>query len=132
MKTIHGVEVLTEIEELVDPASTAMIVIDMQNEEVSEEGKYATDGETDVSPARAIIPNIQRLLDAARGAGVLVTYAEFIHSSRDGVILMDGPSYFVHRDDDFCVVCAGGNLGCPDGGRACAAIWRRALLQEPR
>ena len=101
MKTIHGVEVLTEIEELVDPASTAMIVIDMQNEEVSDEGKYATEGEIDISPAKAIIPNIQRLLDAARRAGVLVTYAEFTHRSRDGALLMDGPSYFVHRDDHF-------------------------------
>ena len=75
MKTIHGVQVLTTIEELVDPSYTAMIVIDMQNGAGSERGKHATEKRTDTSPNAAIIPNIQRLLDAARRVGVSVLFS---------------------------------------------------------
>ena len=98
MKTIHGIDVLTTIEELVDPALTALIVIDMQNGHVSERGRYTTEAGEDISSARAIIPNIQRLLDAARQVGVLVTYVEYVHLSRAGGNLLDGPNLWMHRD----------------------------------
>ena len=94
MKVIEGIEVLTTLDELVDPKQTALMCIDMQNDNVSERGHMGPR----VAPVRAIIPNIQRLLDAGRRAGVLVTYAEFIHRNRDGVSLLDGPELWPHRD----------------------------------
>ena len=94
MKVIEGIEVLTTLEELVDPKQTALMCIDMQNDNVSERGHMGPR----VAPVRAIIPNIQRLLDAGRRAGALVTYAEFIHRNRDGVSLLDGPELWPHRD----------------------------------
>ena len=100
MRTINGVEVLTTIEELVDPPRTAVLVIDMQNEIVSERGGYARAG-TDVSPVAAIVPPIQRLLAAARGRGVLVTYAEFVMRNELGVTLMDGPGLYHLRHAAF-------------------------------
>jgi nicotinamidase-related amidase len=93
MKIVQETEVLTSIEELVDPAQTALLVIDVQNEYCSELGGHAAE------VWRAIIPNIQTLLEAARRTGVLVTYTEFIRYSRLGAFLMDGPSNYVHRDD---------------------------------
>ena len=94
MKVIEGIEVLTSLEELVDPRHTAVMCIDMQNEIASDRGPLGAR----VAPVRAIIPNIQRLLDAGRRAGALVAYAEFIHRNRDGVSLLDGPELWPHRD----------------------------------
>lgn len=100
MRTINGVDVLITIEESIDPTRTAVIVIDMQNENVSKEGGYAKAG-TDVSKVAAIVPRIQRLLRAARSIGVLVTFAEFIHRNKLGVSLMDGPNLYHHRHATF-------------------------------
>lgn len=100
MVVIHGVEVRTEIEELVDPSLCAVMVVDMVNEDVSPEGGYAKHG-YDISPHREIIPAIGRLLDSARSAGIPVMYAEFIHASALGQTLMNGPEMWVHRDADW-------------------------------
>ena len=94
MKVIEGIEVLTTLDELVDPKQTALMCIDMQNDNASERGHMGPR----VAPVRAIIPNIQRLLDAGRRAGALVAYAEFIHRNRDGLSLLDGPELWPHRD----------------------------------
>ena len=93
MKIVQETEVLTTIDELVDPAHTALLVIDMQNEYCSERGGHAAE------VWRAVIPNVQTLLEAARRTGVLVAYTEFIRYSRLGACLVDGPSNYVHRDD---------------------------------
>jgi nicotinamidase-related amidase len=95
MRVIQGIEVLTTLDELVDPRSTAIMCIDMQNANATEEGKFGPR----VAPVRAIIPKIQCLLDAARRAGVLVTYAEYIQCNRDGVNLFDGPELWSSRDN---------------------------------
>lgn len=100
MRTMNGVQILTTTEELVEPGRTAVIVIDMQNEMVSEEGGYARSGQ-DVSGLAVIVPNIQRLLTHAREIGVLVTYCEFLHRNRLGVTLMDGPNIYMHQQGPF-------------------------------
>ena len=94
MRIVNGIEVLDDIEELVAPEHTAIIVVDMQNTGVSEQGPIAAKGVEYISHARSIIPRIQRLLSAARSAGVLVLYAEVAHRDRRGIMLWDGPSYY--------------------------------------
>ena len=98
MKVVHGTEVLTTVDEWIDPKRTALVVIDMQNEIVCEQGGYARQG-IDTSPIRAIVPSIQRLLDAARRAGVVVVFAEYIHRNRFGVNMVDGANYYRNKDD---------------------------------
>jgi nicotinamidase-related amidase len=100
VKEINGVRVLTTIEELVDPARTAVIVIDMQNEIVASQGTYSEAG-ADVSNVAAIVPGIGRLLAAAREMGVLVTYAEFVHRNALDASLMDGPNVYCHHGASF-------------------------------
>jgi hypothetical protein len=46
MVVIHGVEVRTEIEELVDPSLCAVLVVDMVNEDVAPEGAMPNTGST--------------------------------------------------------------------------------------
>jgi nicotinamidase-related amidase len=57
------------------PAESAIVVIDMLNDFIT--------GSLKVEPARAIIPNIKALLDAARTAGVPVVYSCDAHSPDD-------------------------------------------------
>ncbi len=60
----------------VDPARTALIVVDMQNDFVSEGGSLR------VPDAEATIPAIAALLELARGRGMRVVFSQDTH--RDG------------------------------------------------
>ena len=61
----------------VDPARTALVVVDMQND-------FVKDGGTLVVPdAEASIPKIQRLLELARGSGMRVVYSQDTHTDGD-------------------------------------------------
>lgn len=100
MKVINGIEVLTTRAEFLAPESCALLVIDMQNENLQDDGGYARHG-TQVGGMAAVTAAIRDLLGAARAAGVPVFYTEFIHRSRHGVNLNDGPSLYVHREAEY-------------------------------
>lgn len=61
----------------VDPARTALIVVDMQNDFVNEGGTLR------VPDAQATIPAIQRLLARARDAGMRVVFSQDTHDTGD-------------------------------------------------
>jgi len=98
MIKVNGVEALNTLQELVDPAYAAVLVIDMQNEIVAKTGGYAEHG-YDISGIRQAIPVIRRVLDAAKEMNLLVTYAEFVHRDRRGSPLVDGPSVQLHSSE---------------------------------
>lgn len=100
MRVIHGNEILTTLEELVNPEYAAVLVMNMQNEFVSLTGGFASHG-FDVSRARTIIPNLQKLISAARVAGLPVAYAEHIHRSSGGTILADGVDYYSYSEAEW-------------------------------
>ena len=77
MQIVHGKRVFDSLAEVVDPKHTAVVVVDMQNDLVSPEGLAGRRG-GNVSAQRAILPTLQRLLDAARGAGARVVYIQFV------------------------------------------------------
>jgi nicotinamidase-related amidase len=56
-----------------DPAATALLVIDLQVDFLAPDGYFARKG-YDPSPLRAILPNVNRLLTAAGSAGLLVVH----------------------------------------------------------
>lgn len=68
-------EVHTQVE--VDPARTALIVIDMQNDFVSEGGSLL------VPDAAATVPVIAGLLELARGSGMHVVFTQDTHREGD-------------------------------------------------
>jgi ureidoacrylate peracid hydrolase len=55
------------------PATTAVVVVDMQNDFASPGGMFARAG-IDVTGIQAIVPNVQAVLSAARDAGIAVIY----------------------------------------------------------
>jgi nicotinamidase-related amidase len=56
-----------------DPASTALLVIDLQEDFLSPDGYFARKG-YDPTPLRAIIPPVNRVIGAARRAGCAVVH----------------------------------------------------------
>ena len=61
----------------VDPARTALVVVDMQNDFVSEGGGLL------VPDAEATIPAVRALLELARAHGMRVVYCQDTHRDRD-------------------------------------------------
>ena len=61
-----------------DPASTALLVIDLQIDFLSPKGYLASKG-YDTAPLRAILPAVNRVIDAARAAGCLIIFTRQGH-----------------------------------------------------
>jgi len=67
-----------------DPRTSAVIVIDLANDFVYPGGTIADAGGPEYQKnAQAIVPDLSRLLDAARAAGVTVIYATDAHTPGD-------------------------------------------------
>jgi len=62
---------------VLDPATTALVVVDMQNDFVKEGGTLR------VPTAEATLPAIARLLELARGAGMPVVFSQDTHREGD-------------------------------------------------
>src|SRR5947209_13088311 len=60
-----------------DPERTALIVVDMQNDFVSEGGSLL------VEDAKATIPSIRHLLELARASGMRVVFSQDTHDEGD-------------------------------------------------
>lgn len=73
MKEIEGIRFYDDLDEILAPAHTALLVVDMQNDFVSPAGHFARNGK-DVSRIAPIVPGLRRIIAAARAAGVLVIY----------------------------------------------------------
>lgn len=71
MITIHGKEVPTELHEIADPATTALCIIDMQNDCCSPGGS-AHEAGADMSMYEATIPRIAAFARTCREVGVPV------------------------------------------------------------
>lgn len=63
---------------LLDPATTALLVIDVQNDYAHPDGALGRIG-IDMSTAVEMIPRLQRVVDAARAAGVYVVFTRNWH-----------------------------------------------------
>jgi nicotinamidase-related amidase len=75
MIEISGKAVYTELRELVAPAHTALVVIDMQQDFVTPQGLFGTLG-VDLSMYESVRPAIARLLALARRSGVRVIHLQ--------------------------------------------------------
>ena len=76
-KTIEVPDYTVEDSVTVDPASTAVIVVDMQNDFVRADGALPVPG------APETVPRIRALLDWARGHGAAVFYTQDTHREGD-------------------------------------------------
>ena len=80
----------------IEPARTAVIVVDMQNDFGSDGGMMALAG-IDISGNRAVIPTTARVLAAARQAGILVIYLKMaFRADLSDAGLPDTPNWLKH------------------------------------
>jgi nicotinamidase-related amidase len=89
MITIEGKNVFTELEELVDPAYTALIMVDMQCDFIEPDGLFGALG-IDLSMYTESRPRLAALLAAARRSGTRVIHVQ--NTALPGR-LSDSPSY---------------------------------------
>ena len=82
------VKLLNTLDEQIQPGETALLVIDMQNDYLSEKGKI---GKLGIKPkGLGNIEKINKLVEAARQAGVMVVWIRQTHSFEDAL-----PNYMV-------------------------------------
>src|ERR1700734_4043835 len=66
----------------IDPRSTALIVIDMQNGFVAEGATYET------PPARSMLPHLERIINFAREQGMPIIWTQSDHSAPFGGVML--------------------------------------------
>jgi nicotinamidase-related amidase len=72
--TVGNRTVLSTLDEIVDPAHTAVLIIDLQNDFAGDGGVVSKRRPADVALLREPLPEILKFLDASRAAGVLHVY----------------------------------------------------------
>ena len=78
------VKLLQTLDQQVQPGITALLIIDMQNDYVADAGKVGKLG-MDVKKIQDAVPTMNRLIDEARKAGVMVVWIRQTHSMRDAL-----------------------------------------------
>ena len=64
----------------VDPRATALLVVDLQNDTVGEQGAFADSGAPEFASRHGVVANVVRLVEAARGAGIPVIHVHHVDS----------------------------------------------------
>ena len=85
---IAHVQPVKGLREKVDPRHTALVVIDMQNDFIADEGLIAREGR-DVSQAKEMAEHLPKLIEAARAAGVFVFFVRNVYTSEQNFYLSD-------------------------------------------
>jgi ureidoacrylate peracid hydrolase len=80
--------VLGSLNDKIDPAHTALLVIDMQNDFCAEQG-FVCLGGRDVSGVLEMAKNLPSLIAQARAAGVIVVFIRSVYSTADNRFLSD-------------------------------------------
>ncbi|WP_210485735.1 cysteine hydrolase family protein [Microvirga antarctica] len=75
MKIINGVSVRDTLSELVDPATTALVVVDVQNDFCHPDGHFARH-KKDLSSTQAVLPDLVSFVNRAQDMGIRTV---FIH-----------------------------------------------------
>lgn len=96
MKTVAGITCFDQLDEILNPAHTGLVIVDMQNDFCDPAGHFACNGK-DVSRIGEVIPRIARLIGHARAAKVPVF---FIQQTTLAGHASDSPAwmYFKTRD----------------------------------
>jgi ureidoacrylate peracid hydrolase len=95
--------------EAVSPATSALFVVDMQNDGVHPDGAFGKRG-WGVSSALDIVPTLKRLAEEARKAGVSVIFIRNVRSELTAWPALDRLSRQI-MGDDYIPVCVEGTWG---------------------
>ena len=96
MKTVAGRTIPSSPDELLDPSRCALLVIDVQNDFLADDGHFGRHGR-DVARMRRVLPALRELIDAARSGGARVVFVQQ-STLPDGASDSDAWLYFKTRD----------------------------------
>lgn len=85
---IAHVQPVKGLREKVNPRHTALVIIDMQNDFIADEGLIAREGR-DVSQAKEMAKHLPELIKTARAAGVFVVFVRNVYTSDHNFYLSD-------------------------------------------
>src|SRR5215472_7832685 len=85
---IAHVQPVNGLREKVDPRHTALVVIDMQNDFIADDGLIAREGR-DVSQAKEMAEHLPKLIKAARAVDVFVVFVRNVYTSEQNFYLSD-------------------------------------------
>jgi ureidoacrylate peracid hydrolase len=94
--------------ERVDPKTTALVVVDVQNDFCHSDSPLAKAG-NDMSAAQDMVPRLLQLVDAARGAGTTIIWVKMLHAE-----YTTSPSNTEHRQrtrPNTALICQEGTFG---------------------
>jgi ureidoacrylate peracid hydrolase len=112
----------------IDPARTALLVVDMQNDFGAEGGMFARAG-IDISPIRGVLGSIREVLTAARRSGIKVVYLKMaFRPDLSDAGPPDAPTWLKHLP-----LGVGDTVTAPDGGESRVLVrdtWNTDIVDE--
>lgn len=93
MESARGIEaitarMLTTLERKVDPAHTALIVVDVQNDFCAKGGGFDIE-KNNIGLMQAMVPRLVKFIEKARCAGLTIVYTRSVHDSPLGHYMSD-------------------------------------------
>jgi len=92
------------------PTTTAVLVVDMQNDTVHPDGAYAATGAADHARSQNVVSNVKSIIDAARVGGSPVFYSRIVVYPRPGLGGDNAPIFRMLAPDTFQVDSWGGQI----------------------
>ena len=86
-----------------DPARTALIIQDLQNDIISEGGAFADSGAPGHAQSQNVVENVQGVADAARAAGVPVIHIHYIVEAGAKGLKQNAPLFQGVKESDALV-----------------------------
>jgi gluconolactonase len=83
-----------------DPARTALIIQDMQNDTIGEGGAFADSGAPAHAASQNVVENVRGLADACRSAGVAVIHVWYIVEPGARGLKQNAPLFWGVKDED--------------------------------
>jgi ureidoacrylate peracid hydrolase len=94
--------------ERIDPKTTAVVVVDVQNDFCHSDSPLAKTG-MDVSAAQEMVPRLLQLIDAARGAGATIVWVKMVNNEQTMSAAMTEHRLRVRPNTD--LICVEGTWG---------------------
>ena len=124
----NRVGLLTGLDEILDPAHTAIVVVDMQNDFCAENGYIHTTQGADMSGNKPLAKRIGKLVDAGRAAGCEIVWVKAIYDHE----LLPAPMLSQMLDKGKGAVCCASDNGAPISTRSARKKankwWRSAAI----
>jgi nicotinamidase-related amidase len=86
-----------------DAKTAALLVVDLQNDTIGEQGAFASSGAADFAARHGVVARVKRLVDAARAAGMPVVHIHHVDSEGHVDAALNAPLFRSILEEDALV-----------------------------